>query len=452
MAQIVLEHVEKVYSGGVKALDDLNLEVKEGEFMVLVGPSGCGKSTALRSIAGLEEITDGTISIGSQVVNDLPPKDRDIAMVFQNYALYPHMTVEANLAFGLKLRHTPKAEIKRRVGEAAALLGLEPYLNRKPAALSGGQRQRVAMGRAIVREPQAFLMDEPLSNLDAKLRVSMRAALNQLHERLGITTVYVTHDQVEAMTLGDRVCVMRDGRIQQVDSPQRLFESPVNLFVAGFIGSPAMNFAQASLERGDSGATVSFAGYQLPVPASVFEAKPGPRRLPRAEQVILGVRPSDFEDAAYGDASWARFPVTVGVTEELGTEIHAIFTIDAPPVEHASIASASDGSSEEDETVTALAGGKTLWTARVSARSGRPVRAAARARHRHQPPALLRPGQRRVDRPPADGGRPGRSRQLAEACPAVAWPRAVCGEIRRKRPAIMSGTPLPAAPSFASLE
>jgi multiple sugar transport system ATP-binding protein len=325
MAQIVLEHVEKVYSGGVRALDDLNLEVKEGEFMVLVGPSGCGKSTALRSIAGLEEITGGNISIGTQVVNDLPPKDRDIAMVFQNYALYPHMTVEANLAFGLKLRHTPKAEIKRRVGEAAALLGLEPYLNRKPAALSGGQRQRVAMGRAIVREPQAFLMDEPLSNLDAKLRVSMRAALNQLHERLGITTVYVTHDQVEAMTLGDRVC-------------------------------------------GDGGATVTFAGYQLPVPASVFEAKPGLDGY-LGKQVILGTRPSDFEDGAFGDASWARFPVTVGVTEELGTEIHAIFTIDAPPVEHASIASASDGSSEEDETVTALAGGKTLWTARVSARS-----------------------------------------------------------------------------------
>src|SRR5579863_10519784 len=276
MAQIVLDHVDKVYSGGVKAVDGLSLEVKEGEFMVLVGPSGCGKSTALRSIAGLEEITAGNISIGSQVVNDLPPKDRDIAMVFQNYALYPHMTVEANLAFGLKLRHTPKAEIKRRVGEAAALLGLEPYLNRKPAALSGGQRQRVAMGRAIVREPRAFLMDEPLSNLDAKLRVSMRAALNQLHERLGITTVYVTHDQVEAMTLGDRVCVMRDGRIQQVDSPQRLFESPVNLFVAGFIGSPAMNFVTADLTRdAETGPAAVFAGYTLPVPASVIEAKPG---------------------------------------------------------------------------------------------------------------------------------------------------------------------------------
>jgi multiple sugar transport system ATP-binding protein len=369
MAQIVLEHVEKVYAGGVKALDDLNLEVKEGEFMVLVGPSGCGKSTALRSIAGLEEITGGNISIGDRVVNDLPPKDRDIAMVFQNYALYPHMTVEANLAFGLKLRHTPKAEIKRRVTEAAAMLGLEPYLDRKPAALSGGQRQRVAMGRAIVREPQAFLMDEPLSNLDAKLRVSMRGALNQLHERLGITTVYVTHDQVEAMTLGDRVCVMRDGRIQQVDSPQRLFESPVNLFVAGFIGSPSMNFAQATLDRdADYGAVVSFAGYRLPVPASVFAAKPGLDGY-LGRKIILGIRPSDFEDAAHGDASWARFPVTVGVTEELGTEINAIFTIDVPPVEHELITSASASSAEEDDAVTVLAGGKSLWTARVSTRS-----------------------------------------------------------------------------------
>src|SRR6202000_1304179 len=269
MAQIVLEHVEKVYSGGVKALDDLNLEVKEGEFMVLVGPSGCGKSTALRSIAGLEEITDGTISIGSQVVNDLPPKDRDIAMVFQNYALYPHMTVADNLAFGLKLRHTPKAEIRRRVSEAAELLGLEPYLARKPAALSGGQRQRVAMGRAIVREPAAFLMDEPLSNLDAKLRVSMRAALNQLHERLRPTTVYVTHDQVEAMTLGDRVCVLRDGKLQQVDTPEALFDSPGNLVVGGVCGSPAMNFVTAELVRED-GPAVVFAGFKLPVPASVI--------------------------------------------------------------------------------------------------------------------------------------------------------------------------------------
>ncbi|HXC83980.1 MAG TPA: ATP-binding cassette domain-containing protein, partial [Trebonia sp.] len=258
-------------------------------------------------------------------------------------------------------------------------------LARKPAALSGGQRQRVAMGRAIVREPQAFLMDEPLSNLDAKLRVSMRAALNQLHDRLGITTVYVTHDQVEAMTLGDRVCVLRDGKLQQVDTPQRLFESPVNLFVAGFIGSPAMNFALADLVRED-GPAVTFAGYRLPVPASVLESKPGLDGY-LGRKVILGIRPSDFEDASLGDASWARMPVTVGVTEELGTEIHAIFTIDAPPVEHAALASAAEHHDEEDDTVAALAGGKSLWTARVSARStvrpGQPLELAVDTRRLH---------------------------------------------------------------------
>jgi multiple sugar transport system ATP-binding protein len=367
MAPIALDHVAKVYSGGVKALDDLSLEVKEGEFMVLVGPSGCGKSTALRSIAGLEEITEGTISIGGRVINDLPPKDRDIAMVFQNYALYPHMTVADNLAFGLKLRHTPKAEIKRRVGKAAEMLGLEPYLNRKPAALSGGQRQRVAMGRAIVREPVAFLMDEPLSNLDAKLRVSMRAALNQLHERLGTTTVYVTHDQVEAMTLGDRVCVLRDGRLQQADTPQALFDAPVNLFVAGFIGSPAMNFVTADLVR-DDGPAVTFAGYRIPVPASLISGNSGLEDY-FGRKVIVGIRPSDFEDGSFADAAWPRIGITTGVTEGLGTEIHVIFTIDAPPVEHASIASAAGGHDEEDETVAALVGGKSLWTARVSSRS-----------------------------------------------------------------------------------
>src|SRR4051812_23503721 len=257
MAQIILDHVEKSYPGGVKAVDELSLDIADGEFMVLVGPSGCGKSTALRSIAGLEEITAGTISIGDRVVNDLPPKDRDIAMVFQNYALYPHMSVEQNLAFGLQLRKTPKDEIKRRTDEAAKMLGLEPYLKRKPGALSGGQRQRVAMGRAIVREPQAFLMDEPLSNLDAKLRVSMRASLNQLHERLGAPPVYVPHDQVEAMPRGTRVCVRRDGRLQQGDPPQPLFEAPVNLFAPGFIGPPAMNFVNAELVR-DDGVAVTF--------------------------------------------------------------------------------------------------------------------------------------------------------------------------------------------------
>ncbi len=384
MAQITLDHVDKTYAGGVKAIDDLSLEVKDGEFMVLVGPSGCGKSTALRSIAGLEEISAGKIQIGDRVVNDLPPKDRDIAMVFQNYALYPHMTVEQNLAFGLQLRKTPKDEIKRRVDDAAKMLGLEQYLNRKPAALSGGQRQRVAMGRAIVREPQAFLMDEPLSNLDAKLRVSMRASLNQLHERLGVTTVYVTHDQIEAMTLGHRVCVLRDGRLQQVDTPQYLFETPVNLFVAGFIGSPAMNFVNADLVR-DDGPAVTFAGYKLAVPSEIFDAKQGLSDY-IGKQVILGIRPSDFEDASLADDQWARMKVSTGVIEELGTEIHVIFTIDAPPVEHASLVKAADNE-DEDDPVAALSGGKSMWTARVSARSrvrpGQPIELGVDTHHLH---------------------------------------------------------------------
>jgi multiple sugar transport system ATP-binding protein len=370
MAQIVLENVDKIYAGGVKAVDALNLEIRDGEFMVLVGPSGCGKSTALRMIAGLEDISGGSISIGDRVVNDLAPKDRDIAMVFQNYALYPHMTVEANLAFGLQLRGTPKPEIKKRVAEAAKMLGLEPYLKRKPAALSGGQRQRVAMGRAIVREPQAFLMDEPLSNLDAKLRVSMRASLNQLHERLGVTTVYVTHDQVEAMTLGDRVCVLRDGKLQQVDTPQRLFDSPVNLFVAGFIGSPSMNFVDAKLSRDGGAAHVEFAGFKLQVPADVFANKPGLEGYVGTE-LILGIRPSDFEDAAHAKPDWALVQVTSTVTEELGSEINVIFTIDAPPVQHQdTLALAQDATEgEEEDTAIPLIDNKALWTARVNARS-----------------------------------------------------------------------------------
>ena len=366
MAQIVLDGVDKVYPGGHKGIDGLSLDIIDGEFMVLVGPSGCGKSTALRSIAGLEEITAGTITIGSRVVNDLPPKDRDIAMVFQNYALYPHMTVEQNLAFGLQQRKTPKDEIKRRVTEVAKMLGLAEYLKRKPAALSGGQRQRVAMGRAIVREPQAFLMDEPLSNLDAKLRVSMRASLSQLHERLRVTTVYVTHDQVEAMTLGQRVCVLRDGKLQQVDTPQTLYNAPVNLFVAGFIGSPAMNFASAQLVR-DGGAAVVFADHRLAVSEAMLSAKPGLDDY-FGKEIILGIRPSDFEDAELADASWPRLAVHSTVTEELGSEIHVIFTIDAAPVQHASITDARAG--DEDDDAIPLADNKTLWTARVAARSG----------------------------------------------------------------------------------
>jgi ABC-type sugar transport system ATPase subunit len=386
MAQIILDHVEKAYPGGVQAINDLSLDIQDGEFMVLVGPSGCGKSTALRSIAGLEEITGGKIQIGDRIVNDLPPKDRDIAMVFQNYALYPHMTVEQNLAFGLQLRKTPKDEIKRRVDEAAAILSLEPYLKRKPAALSGGQRQRVAMGRAIVREPQAFLMDEPLSNLDAKLRVSMRASLKQLHERLGVTTVYVTHDQIEAMTLGHRVAVMRDGQLQQVDTPQYLFAAPVNLFVAGFIGSPAMNFVTADLTR-DDGPAVTFAGYTLPLPADVLDAKPGLAAY-FGKKVILGLRPSDFEDATLADPGWGRMPVTTNVIEELGTEIHVIFTIDAPHVEHAAIAAAEEAADQDEaEAEAAMAGGKSVWTARVAARSqvkpGEPVELAVDTHHLH---------------------------------------------------------------------
>jgi multiple sugar transport system ATP-binding protein len=377
MGQIVLDHVTKEYPGGVKGIDDLSLDIADGEFMVLVGPSGCGKSTALRSIAGLEEVTSGTISIGSQVVNDLPPKDRDIAMVFQNYALYPHMTVEQNLAFGLQQRKTPKNEIKRRVTDVAGLLGLEDYLKRKPAALSGGQRQRVAMGRAIVREPKAFLMDEPLSNLDAKLRVSMRASLSQLHERLGVTTVYVTHDQVEAMTLGQRVCVMRDGKLQQADSPQALFNAPVNLFVAGFMGSPAMNFVSASLVR-DDGPAVVFAGLRLPVSDAVMAARPGLGDY-FGRDLVLGIRPSDFEDGDLADATWPRISATADVTEALGSEMHVLFRIDAPPVQHAALGDARAAEDNEDAALP-LTAGKTLWTARVAARStiapGHPVKLA----------------------------------------------------------------------------
>ena len=365
MAQIVLDHVSKVYPGGARGIEDLNLNIADGEFMVLVGPSGCGKSTALRSIAGLEEVTSGTISIGSRTVNHLSPKDRDIAMVFQNYALYPHMTVEQNLAFGLKQRKASKEDIKRRVTDVAGLLGLGDYLARKPAALSGGQRQRGAMGRAIVREPRAFLMDEPLSNLDAKLRVSMRASLSQLHERLGVTTVYVTHDQVEAMTLGQRVTVMLDGKIQQSDSPQTLFNQPVNLFVAGFMGSPAMNFATAELVR-DSGPAVVFAGYRLPVPESLLGSRPDLAGYFNRE-VILGLRPSDLEDANEIDVDWPRIRAMAEVTEALGSENHVLFRIDSPPVKHVSLGPVRSG--EEEDAALPLSSGKTMWTARVSARS-----------------------------------------------------------------------------------
>ena len=365
MARIVFDQVSMAYPGGIQAIDGLSLEIGDGEFMVFVGPSGCGKTTALRSIAGLEEVTAGTVTVGDRIVNDLPPKDRDIAMVFQNYALYPHMTVAQNLAFGLKQRRTPKPEVRRRVTEVAQLLGLTEYLGRKPAALSGGQRQRVAMGRAIVREPQAFLMDEPLSNLDAKLRVSMRASLAQLHARLGVTTVYVTHDQVEAMTLGQRVCVLRAGKLQQVDTPQVLFRAPVNLFVAGFIGSPAMNFADAELVR-DDGPAVVFAGHRLAVPEALIEGRPGLDGY-FGRPVILGIRPSDFEDGALAEADWPRLAVTATVTEELGSEKLVLFTVDAAPVQHASLSAAE--TTAADEARMPVTGDKAIWTARAAARS-----------------------------------------------------------------------------------
>jgi multiple sugar transport system ATP-binding protein len=284
VAEIVLDRVTKSFAGDVLAVDAVSLEIASGEFLVLVGPSGCGKSTLLRMIAGLEDVTDGSILIDERDVTELPPRARDIAMVFQNYALYPHMTVRENLGYGLKVRRTPKPEIVRRVEEVAKLLGLDELLDRRPAALSGGQRQRVAMGRAIVREPKAFLMDEPLSNLDAKLRVSMRAQLSALHTRLDTTTIYVTHDQVEAMTLGHRVAVMREGRVLQVDTPQVLYAAPVNLFVAAFIGSPAMNLVEAELASG----SIRFGGHEIPVAAA-----------PAAGRAIVGIRPEAFQDAAF---------------------------------------------------------------------------------------------------------------------------------------------------------
>jgi multiple sugar transport system ATP-binding protein len=358
VAEIVLDRVTKAFhTGDVLAVDDVSLEIESGEFLVLVGPSGCGKSTLLRMIAGLEDVSGGAIMIDARDVTELPPRARDIAMVFQTYALYPHMTVRENLGYGLKVRKTAKAEIARRVEEVAEMLGLERMLDRRPAALSGGQRQRVAMGRAIVREPKAFLMDEPLSNLDAKLRVSMRAQLGALHSRLGTTTIYVTHDQVEAMTLGQRVAVMREGRILQVDTPHALYTEPKNLFVAAFIGSPAMNLVEAEISEGG----VAFGGYRIP-------AHP-----PRSNgRLIVGIRPEAFEDAAFGDPSLPQIDADVQVVEELGADTHAIFAVDVPPVDVSEVREAAG-----DEDVL-LPSNRASFTARVdpqtSARVGSRLR------------------------------------------------------------------------------
>ena len=348
MAEITLDHVGKAFSG-TTAVDDVSLEIADGEFLVLVGPSGCGKSTLLRLIAGLEEPTSGSIAIGGRDVTELAPRERDIAMVFQSYALYPHMTVRQNLGYGLKARKTPKAEIAREVDAVTGLLGLSALLERRPAELSGGQRQRVAMGRAIVRKPQAFLMDEPLSNLDAKLRVGMRASLAQLHRRLGTTTVYVTHDQVEAMTLGQRVAVMRDGRIVQADAPQRLYQEPNDLFVAAFIGSPAMNLVDARVD----GDAVAFGQFSAPLGSP-----------PAHERVVLGLRPESFEDAAFAPLGRPSIEVEVEVVEELGSDTYVFFQVDAPPIT-AEVLEAGDG--------RLLASDRALFTARVDSRTGAQV-------------------------------------------------------------------------------
>ncbi|HSC74539.1 MAG TPA: sn-glycerol-3-phosphate ABC transporter ATP-binding protein UgpC [Gaiellaceae bacterium] len=322
MAEITLEKLTKVYGDGTRAVSDLDLEIGDGEFVVLVGPSGCGKTSALRMVAGLEPISSGRVVIGGEVVNKLPPKDRDIAMIFQNYALYPHMSAFDNMAFGLKLRGVKRQRRGDRVRTTAKALGLAELLPKKPRTLSGGQRQRVAMGRAIVREPRAFLMDEPLSNLDAKLRVEMRAEIERLQRELGVTTIYVTHDQVEAMTLGDRVAIMRDGVLQQVAKPQELYDRPRNLFVAEFIGSPAMNLVGADLARANGAFVAKFADKTLPVGERVLAARPG---LPGFEgrRVILGVRPEDIEDARFG--SGERLGAVVDIREDMGSEVFVHF-------------------------------------------------------------------------------------------------------------------------------
>jgi len=359
VGEIGLDNIRKEFPGGVVAVDDVNLTIEDGEFMVLVGPSGCGKTTLLRSIGGLERITGGRIRIGDRDVTKLEPADRDLAMVFQNYALYPHMTVRKNLGYGLRVRRTPRKEIRRKVKDVAQMLGLEELLDRRPGALSGGQQQRVAMGRAIIREPAAFLMDEPLSNLDAKLRVTMRTSLQQLHSRLGTTTVYVTHDQVEAMTLGHRVAVMRDGRLQQVDSPQQLYQDPANLFVAAFIGSPAMNLSRAKLDE-DS---VSLGSFRIPLDRS--------RRPPgqRGSEVVVGIRPEAFEDAAFSEPGRPTVEAEVEVVEELGSDAYVFFALDAEAI----VVEEAMMDEPEDEATLLADADRALFAARVDPRTSAAV-------------------------------------------------------------------------------
>ncbi|MGH9150885.1 MAG: ABC transporter ATP-binding protein [Acidimicrobiales bacterium] len=376
MADVVLDDLSKVYGDGTRAVADLDLSIGDGEFMVLVGPSGCGKTTALRMVAGLEDISAGEVRVGGRVVNDVPPKDRDIAMVFQSYALYPHLSVFENIAFGLRLRKVPKDEVERRVREAARILDLEELLKRKPRALSGGQRQRVAMGRAIVREPQAFLMDEPLSNLDAKLRVQMRAEIGRIQDNLGVTTIYVTHDQTEAMTLGDRVAVMRKGVLQQVATPQELYDDPVNLFVAGFIGSPAMNLLEATLDDDASGWFLRLGSQRLRLDDRVIADRPALAGY-RDRSVAAGIRPEDMEDAALAADAPAdrRLSVTTDLVEAMGSDVYVHFDLDAPPV-------VTEETRELAEDVDAEQA-RQLADARSSARANVVARCSPRTAARH---------------------------------------------------------------------
>jgi multiple sugar transport system ATP-binding protein len=355
MAEVIFDKVEKIYDNDVHAVHDLSLEIGDGEFVVLVGPSGCGKTTALRMVAGLEDITDGKVSIGGRVVNDLTPKERDIAMVFQNYALYPHLSVADNIGFGLRLRRTPKDVVEERVSWAASLLGLTPYLMRRPKELSGGQRQRVAMGRAIVRKPQVFLMDEPLSNLDAKLRVQMRAEIARIQHDVGVTTIYVTHDQVEAMTMGDRVAVMRKGELQQMAEPQKLYDSPKNLFVASFIGSPAMNIFEAKVERRGDGLALELGDQELPVPDDVVRRRPALAGY-AGRALAVGIRPEHLEDAAVARNGGARLRGHVLLTEALGSEILAHVELHAKPVVTDDVVEGAVVNAEEQEVAADLMG------------------------------------------------------------------------------------------------
>ena len=389
MAQVAFERVSKVYPDGTRAVNDVNLEIRDGEFMVLVGPSGCGKTTALRMVAGLEEISEGVLRIGERVVNHVPSRDRDIAMVFQSYALYPHLSVYENIAFGLRLKKMDKQEIDQRVQRAAQLLGLEELLKRKPRALSGGQRQRVAMGRAIVREPSAFLMDEPLSNLDAKLRVQMRAEIAKLQSDLGVTTIYVTHDQVEAMTMGDRVAVMRKGELQQVDDPQTLYDRPVNLFVGGFIGSPAMNMLDATIENGDGSLKARIGEQVISLGAETLQQRPGLQGYV-GKPVIIGIRPEDLEDAALesGAPDDRVLHGRLELREALGAEIMAHFAIRAAHAETDEMKElAQDAGAPETTTQIGVREDEAVIVGRFGARSrikqGEEVRAVVDTRALH---------------------------------------------------------------------